>query len=447
MKQAQALAVAFALSAATLSASSYADGGWKGIPHLDRVFVIMMENHGFSQIYKNPNEPYLNGLISSGKVSYATNYFAVGHPSLTNYLEIVGGSNFGVLSDKYPNWHNKSCTPYLTSGHPILDNDAGIALPFPNDTYVCPISGTGSDAATVAVDTFNEVDCNTATPPVCSNVLANLDGVRSIPQAKHITGMSIAHQLVHFGQTWKSYQESLPQSGADLIDYSNGTASLVFDTATAATSIQPVLTPSTPDVVALYAVKHNPFAYFADIQGGWNPELSLTQTVGFDQLFADLATGNVPTLSFIAPNQCNDQHGRGNGEAFCAFDPSDTGSQSGLNAGLIAQGDVMIERLVKAIKASPAWHQGTAAMVIVWDENDYSGVPKAPPVGTPFPPANQNSVVVTVETNYRQSPNVASKVYYTHFSLLRTLEAGLGLPCLNHACDPDVHLMTDMFGY
>ena len=33
----------------------------KGVPHLDRVFVIMMENHGYQQIIGNPNEPYLNG--------------------------------------------------------------------------------------------------------------------------------------------------------------------------------------------------------------------------------------------------------------------------------------------------------------------------------------------------------------------------------------------------
>jgi len=160
----------------------YADGGSKSIPHLDHVFLIMMENHGFSQIYQNPNQPYLNGLISSGQVSFATNYFAVGHPSLTNYLEIVGGSNFGIRSDKYPNWHSTTCTPYLVSGHPVLDNNAGMQLPFPNDTYVCPISGMGSDAATPAIDTFNEVTCTPATsttPQVC-NVLADPDRVNSI---------------------------------------------------------------------------------------------------------------------------------------------------------------------------------------------------------------------------------------------------------------------------
>ena len=31
----------------------------KGIPHLDHVFVIMMENHGYGQVVNNPNLPYI----------------------------------------------------------------------------------------------------------------------------------------------------------------------------------------------------------------------------------------------------------------------------------------------------------------------------------------------------------------------------------------------------
>ncbi len=77
-----------------------------GVPRLDHVFLIMMENHGYLQVLKNPNEPYLNSLIASRRVNLATNYFAVGHPSSTNYLEIVGGSNFGVRSDNSPDWGN-----------------------------------------------------------------------------------------------------------------------------------------------------------------------------------------------------------------------------------------------------------------------------------------------------------------------------------------------------
>src|SRR5258708_25684818 len=78
----------------------------KGIPHLDHVFLIVMENHGYGQIVDNPNAPFTNQLAKSANSS--TNYFAIGHPSLTNYLEIVGGSNFGVRSDNNPDWHNAS---------------------------------------------------------------------------------------------------------------------------------------------------------------------------------------------------------------------------------------------------------------------------------------------------------------------------------------------------
>src|SRR5450759_4148038 len=63
----------------------------EGVRHLDHVFVIMMENHGYSQIMNNPNAPFVNELAHSANL--ATNYFAIGHPSLTNYLEVVGGSN------------------------------------------------------------------------------------------------------------------------------------------------------------------------------------------------------------------------------------------------------------------------------------------------------------------------------------------------------------------
>jgi len=40
---------------------------------------------------------------------------------------------------------------------------------------------------------------------------------------------------------------------------------------------------------------------------------------------------------------------------------------------------------------------------------------------------------------------VKSERRYTHFSLLRSLEAGFRLPCLNHACDESVDAMSDLF--
>src|SRR3979411_1773776 len=85
-----------------------------GIPHLDHVYLVMMENHGYSQIIDNPNAPFINALAKSGNL--AKNYFAIGHPSLTNYLEVVGGSNFGVENDNDPDWHNAHCTTNLSTG-------------------------------------------------------------------------------------------------------------------------------------------------------------------------------------------------------------------------------------------------------------------------------------------------------------------------------------------
>jgi len=388
----------------------------KGVPHLDHVFFIMMENHGYSQILNNPNEPFVNQYAKSANL--ATNYFAIAHPSLTNYLEVTGGSNFGVLNDNSPDWHNASCTTNLASATTSLDNGTAPAI--------CPITGTGTDAATPAVDFSNE----TSGPPGENNI----DGVRSIAAATNITGKTIADQLAQRGLSWKSYQESLPLIGADKVNNSDG----FFTDATDFTAILPTLNPplSSSDLVALYAVKHNPFVYFRSVQEGEDPHSSLKNSVGFEGargLYADLGSGRVPNFLFIVPNQCNDQHGRGNAGAFCNFDPSDDGSQAGLNPALIYLGDVTVERIVKAIHHSPAWRQGRNAIVLTWDENDYSTAP------------NINQVVTIVDTNYGFH-GVQSGTYYNHFSLLKSLEGAFDLPCLNHACDDDVSTMSDLFG-
>jgi phosphatidylinositol-3-phosphatase len=433
-------AAAVGLLAGALATAAFAqdDRAPKGIPHLDHVFLIMMENHGYQQVINNPNEPYLNSLIASGKVNLATNYFAVGHPSLTNYLEVVGGSNFGVRSDNSPNWGSTSCTPNIESGVVNADDGGGNA-PVPVDTgNICPISGTGTDAETPAVDTWNEV----AGPFVA---LADLDGVKYVPAAPTV-GKTIADQLASAGLEWKSYQESLPLGSISGVNYSNGTATNLSDFS----KLAPL---TSANVVQLYAVKHNPFAYFKSVQNGYDDNNTLGNVAGFDGqhgLYADLASGNVPAFSFIAPNQCDDQHGRGNGDAFCAFDYGQNnsgytyGTQVGLNPGLIQQGDTTIQRLVTAIQASPAWHQGRSAIIIVWDENDYSGSTK--PLTGLFPSQNQNRVVLTVQTNYQNRRGIQSSNYYTSFSILKSLEAGFGLPCLNHACDSGVQVMSDLFG-
>ncbi len=276
----------------------------------------------------------------------------------------------------------------------------------------------------------------TSAPP-----LTNIDGKRSIAASHKIDGISIADQLVEHGKSWKSYQEGVPLSGADGVNVSDGFYSLggvniegvnqTSDFAALSTTGNPV---SASNVVYLYAVKHNPFAYFASVQEGQNNDLSMDRTVSFEGpkgLYADLKEGTVPDFAFIAPNQCNDQHGRGNGTAFCNYDADDNGTQTGLNPSLILQGDLTVQRIYTAIKASKAWRDSRSAIVILWDENDYSTV-------TP------NQVVTVVETNYGRH-KVRSLNYYNHFSLTKTLNAAFRLPCLNHACDQGVEVMADLF--
>ncbi len=410
-------ALALGLLAVILPRPSMAAEGAvpRGVPHLDHVFLIMMENHGYGQIINNPNAPFINKLAK--KANVGTNYFAIAHPSLTNYLEVVGGSNFGVQTDNYPDWHSTTCTPNLASGATATDN--------PASPLICPIAGTGIDAETPALDSTNETQ---GPPPE-----VNIDGVQSFPAATGTIGKTIADQLVATQKSWKSYQENLPVDGADGVNYSDG----FYTNNTNFSTILPALTPAltSSDIVALYAAKHNPFVYFKNVQEGSDQAISLNNIVSFegsDGLFADLGSGNAPNFSFIAPNQCNDQHGRGNAGAFCNFDPVSDGTQAGLNPALIYRGDVTVQKLVTSIHRSSAWHDGNSAIVVLWDENDYSLQP------------NINQVLVIVDTNYGDH-GVSSGKRYTHFSLLKSFEAGFKLPCLNHACDEDVKVMSDLF--
>ncbi len=381
----------------------------RGIVHLDHVFVIMMENHGFAQIIGNQYAPYTTHLADQANLG--TNYYAVAHPSLTNYLELTGGSNFGILDDNSPDWHDANCQPNIASG---------LVSPEVTLTPICPIWGSGKDAPTPVLDYSNETSDPSHNPQLA---VVEVDGTVSFPSIS-VTGMSIADQLASVHGTWKSYQEDLPTTGADGVNSADGFFSNVNEPSTAGLP--------NGDLVGLYAAKHNPFAYFASTESAEG----LANMVGFDGpggLFDDLRTGQVPNFAFIAPNQCHDQHGRGNAGSSCDYDANDNGTQQGLNPALIQAGDAELKVLVDAIKNSPAWHDGNNAIAIVWDEDDYSIYP------------TNNRVPLIVVSNQDGNNGHRSNQFYTHFSLLKTIEAGFGLPCLNNACDASVNVISDLF--
>jgi phosphatidylinositol-3-phosphatase len=76
----------------------------------DHVVIIVMENHSLDSVLGAPDAPYLSSLAAGN--SLATGYSGVSHPSLPNYLGLVGGSTFGITSD---------CTDCFLSAPSIAD--------------------------------------------------------------------------------------------------------------------------------------------------------------------------------------------------------------------------------------------------------------------------------------------------------------------------------------
>jgi phosphatidylinositol-3-phosphatase len=67
------------------------------LPDFTHVVVVVFENHEASSIAGNPDAPTFNALAR--RYATLTNYTAVAHPSLPNYLALVSGSTHGISSD------------------------------------------------------------------------------------------------------------------------------------------------------------------------------------------------------------------------------------------------------------------------------------------------------------------------------------------------------------
>src|SRR2546421_862268 len=67
------------------------------VPVFSHVFTIVLENKEYETIIGNKQAPYFNSLVSS--YALATQYYAITHPSLPNYLALTGGNTFGLSED------------------------------------------------------------------------------------------------------------------------------------------------------------------------------------------------------------------------------------------------------------------------------------------------------------------------------------------------------------
>jgi hypothetical protein len=68
-----------------------------GVARPDHIVVAMMENHTFARIIGNAEAPYINSLVSQGRLF--SKFTAVAHPSEPNYFAVYSGSTQNVKDD------------------------------------------------------------------------------------------------------------------------------------------------------------------------------------------------------------------------------------------------------------------------------------------------------------------------------------------------------------
>ncbi len=136
----------------------------------------------------------------------------------------------------------------------------------------------------------------------------------------------------------------------------------------------------------LYAVKHNPAAYFTNIR---------TQCATQDQPLSD-----PPDLSakftFITPNLCDDMHS-------CPT-ASDVATET-------RNGDKWLAMWMPKILSSSQYQSGSMAVFLTWDEDDYSSTQH----------------IATLAISPSTPSGTKASATFNHYSLLRTTEQLLGI--------------------
>jgi phosphatidylinositol-3-phosphatase len=187
---------------------------------------------------------------------------------------------------------------------------------------------------------------------------------------------SVFRQLEMAGLSWKSYMESMPAN--------------CYKTATAD---------------GLYTPGHNPAVYYPDVQA-----TCPVRDVPLAELSRDLAADALPSLAFISPNQVNNMHS----------------SQSP------AAGDKWLQNWIPRITDTPDYQAGRTVIMVTWDEGKvnlgYKGEDCADPANTD-PSCHIATLVLSAQT----APGTRSSRFFTHYSMLRTLENNFGLPALGNA--------------
>lgn len=154
-----------------------------------------------------------------------------------------------------------------------------------------------------------------------------------------------------------------------------------------------------------YAVRHDPFVYFDDVTGTNDPSYpyGIAHLRPYAEFQADLANNTVPRYNFIVPNGCHNGHD----------------SCSPISDGL-AQADAWLAAEVPAILNSAAYQNG-GALFITFDECAGVGDPRI------------GMIVLSAQA---KGAGYSNTIYYTHSSLLRTIQEIFGvMPFLGDAAN------------
>jgi phospholipase C len=122
-----------------------------------------MENRDYSSVIGSSDAPYVNGLAA--RSGLATSSYAVGHPSLPNYLALLAGSTFGVNSD---------CTDCTVGATNLIDQleSAGISWRAYMEDMPSPcFTGAQADGYAKKHNPFVYFDDIVNDPSRCSNVV------------------------------------------------------------------------------------------------------------------------------------------------------------------------------------------------------------------------------------------------------------------------------------
>jgi len=111
--------------------------------HVKTIFLILMENHNWSDIKGSSSAPFINGTLlpaASSCSNYYDNPSAV-HPSEPNYIWLEAGDNLGITSDSDPSVTHQATTSHLVT---LLKN-AGVTW----TSYQEDIADTGCPITSV----------------------------------------------------------------------------------------------------------------------------------------------------------------------------------------------------------------------------------------------------------------------------------------------------------